>query len=127
VQPWPRGAPDRDRFLVPLEAMQIGHARNRGWLRVLLGVMGLWAMLGALILLEIAPHTPRTRQGWILLLIVGPPAYLALTWLGERLVSPRLGARISSARFSLARILIGVLAGSVLVALSVWWFLWFGR
>ena len=84
-------------------------------------MIALWAMLMGLILLEIVPYTPKSVRGWALLLLAGPPVYLALSWLGERVLGPRL-ARISPARFSVAWfawMLAAVVVGSAVVALSV--------
>ena len=97
---------------------------RRSWPRAIAGVLAGWALLVALLLLELGPETPRTFRGWVLLLVLGPPAYLALAWLGERVQSPL--ARISPRRFSrqwFAWILfLGAVAGSAVVALSIWWF-----
>jgi len=90
---------------------------------VLGGVLAGWALLVALLLLEFGPDTPRSFREWVLLLVVGPPAYLALAWLGERVQSPLV--RISPPRFScrwFAWILfLAAIGGSAVVALSIWW------
>ncbi len=101
---------------------------RRNWLRVFAGLVAIWVFLNGLILLEIVPYTPRTFRGWALLLMAGPPVYLAVSWLGERVLSPRL-ARIAPARFSLAWfawMLVATVIGSAFVALSVWLSLRFG-
>ena len=59
----------------------------------------------------------------------GPPAYVAVAWLGERVLGPRL-ARFSPKRASLgwfAMMAIVIAIGSALVAFSVWISLRFGR
>lgn len=102
---------------------------RRNWPRVFLGVVGIWAFLVGMILLEIVPYTPKTFRGWVLLLAAGPPAYLALSWLGERVLSPRL-ARIAPKRFSVAWfawMVVVTALGCAVVALSAWWSLRFLR
>lgn len=96
--------------------------RRREWGRVVAGGIAIWVLLVGLILLEIVPNTPRSVRGWALLLLAGPPIYLAVSWLGERL------ARIAPARFSFAWfawMVVLVVFGSAVVALSGWWFLRF--
>jgi len=107
--------------------MPLRSAGRRNWLRVIAGVIAIWAFLTGMILLDIVPYTPRTFRGWALLLLAGPPVYLAMSVLCERMLSPRL-ARIAPARFSLAWfawMALAVVFGSAMVALSVWWSLRF--
>ena len=78
-----------------MSPMSIGQARRPRWLLVLTGVAA-WAMVAALLILEIAPATPTSVRGWVLLLVVGPPAYVASEFVMGRMFNPKLGARISS-------------------------------
>jgi hypothetical protein len=103
---------------------------RRNWPRVLAGVIAIWAFYIGMIMLQIVPYTPRSFRGWALLLIAGPPVYLAVEWVGERVLSPRLARIPKPARFSLGWFVWMVAAtafGSALVGLSVWWSLRFGR
>lgn len=77
-------------------------------------------MMVLVVLLEIWPP-PKTTRGWALLLMVGPPAYFFLDWVGGRLFSPEIGARISPARFSWARIAYATVVALILLAPVVWW------
>ncbi len=102
---------------------------RRNWLRVFAGLVAIWAFLVGLILFELVPYAPRTPGGWTVLLLAGPPAYLAVSWLGERVLGPRL-PRITPTRFSLAWFAwmrVAVVTGSAFVALSAWLSLRFGR
>jgi hypothetical protein len=99
------------------------------WLRVLAGTLALWVFLVGMILLEVVPYTPRTPQGWALLLLAGPPAYLVLQWFGEEVVGKRV-ARIRAPRYSASWFawMLGMIAfGCAVVALSVWWVFRFSR
>ncbi len=76
-------------------------------------------------MLQLIPDVPRTARGWALLVFVGTPVYVALGLLVEKAAIPKWGWRISSARFSVVRILVGVVLVSVVVlplALA-WWYL----
>jgi len=101
----------------------------RYWVRMVAGVIAAWAILIGLILLELFPYRPRTSREWVALLVGGPPAYVGIAWLGERVLGPRL-PRFSPKRFSLgwfAMMAIAIVIGSALLAVSVWISLRFGR
>jgi hypothetical protein len=103
-------------------AMRIDPRRPR-WFVLLAGVLAAWAIVAALLILQIAPDTPRSVRGWALLLVAGPPVYVAIEWASGRLLSAEMGVRISSARFSFARIAVAVLVMSIVLAPFAWWFL----
>lgn len=82
-----------------------------------------WAIFALLLVLELLPDPPKTTRGWVLLLVIGPPAYGALEWGSSRLFSSKTGARISSARFSVLRVTVALLAALVALAPFAWWVL----
>jgi hypothetical protein len=93
------------------------------------GAIVVWAVLIGLILLGVFPYKPRTTRGWTVLLVCGPPAYLAVSWLGERVTGPR-AQHLAPKRFSVrwfGMMAFAVVLGSALLAFSVWTSLWFGR
>src|ERR1700694_2478145 len=98
-----------------MSPMSIGQAKRPRWLLVLTGVAA-WAMVAALLILEVAPATPTSVRGWVLLLVVGPPAYVASEFVMERMFNPKLSARISSAKFSFARIAVALVLMLLLLA-----------
>ena len=77
-----------------------------------------WALLAAICLVEIWPKWPQTRQQWALLLVAGPPLYVFLEWLGEKVIVPNDRAQNDSA-VSLRRILVLLLRVAVFLAV-VW-------
>lgn len=91
------------------------------WLVWIGGVLAAWALLAALVALQLLPWTPRTTRGWVLLLVVGPPAQLALEWASSALFSARTGARVSDARFSVGRIAVALLVALIALAPLGWW------
>jgi len=46
--------------------------------------------LAVCLLSSLAPNWPRTPIGWLLVVLVGPPVFLALLYLGERVTVPLL-------------------------------------
>jgi hypothetical protein len=80
-------------------------------------------MFALLLVLQLLPDTPKTTLGWVLLLVLGPPAYAALEWASSRFFSAKVGARISPARFSIARIIVALIVVLLAAAPFAWWFL----
>lgn len=89
----------------------------------MLWLLAAWAILAGLLVLQLLPDAPGTARGWAVLLVLGPPASLALAWGAERLFGEAAGARISSARFSIARIAVGAVACLAALAPLIWWLL----
>jgi hypothetical protein len=88
----------------------------------LAGLLAAWLLVALLVVLAIAADVPMSTRGWVLLLVLGPPAYAGGEWLAGRLFNRELGARISTARFSLPRIALAtVLLLLVYVPLFWWW------
>jgi hypothetical protein len=89
----------------------------------LLGTLALgWIVLVPVVLLQLAPWWPRSARGWALLVLVGPPVYLAASWLLERWKPLDRAVRLTGARSSGARIAVGV-AVTLAVLLPFWWVL----
>lgn len=102
--------------------MPIERRKRLRWLVIVAGVLAVWAIVAALLILQLVPGIPSTGRGWALLLVLGPPVYVALEWAADRLFDARTGARISSARLSLARIAVALVFGLIALAPFAWWF-----
>jgi hypothetical protein len=89
---------------------------------IVAGVLAVWAIIAALLILQLVPGVPNTGRGWALLLVLGPPVYVALEWAADRLFNAGTGARISSARFSFARIAVALVFVLIALAPVAWWF-----
>lgn len=61
------------------------------------------------------PSTPTTTRGWVLLFVLGPPAWAAMEWVGGRLFRREMSERISTEAFSWSRILFDVVVGVVVL------------
>jgi hypothetical protein len=85
--------------------------------------MAVWAVVATLLVLQLVPDVPSTARGWLLLLVFGPPAYVALEWASGLMFNAETGARISTARFSLSRIAVALVVILVALAPFAWWFL----
>lgn len=101
----------------------VGERRKPPGLIVLGWVLVAWALYALLLLLQILPDTPSTPRAWALLLVIGPPTYFVLEWTSGRLLGAEAGARISPARFSLARVALALLVAVIALAPFAWWFL----
>jgi hypothetical protein len=107
----------------------VGQDRPRNWVRLVAGVVAVWAFVVVLVLIGLFPYTPRTTRGWVALIVGGPLVYVGVAWLGERVLGPRL-PRGSPRRFSLGwfgMMAAAVVVGSALLALSVWLSVLLGR
>jgi hypothetical protein len=102
--------------------MRIQRSRWPRWLAVLAIVLAAWAFLAVIVVLEFIPDTPTTAGGWVLLLVVGPPVYLAFELVGDWLFSAKTGASISAARFSLARVAVAIAVTAVVLGPFLWWY-----
>lgn len=101
-------------------AVRIRPSRWTQWVPALAAA---WVILALGLGLSLGlPLTTMGWRGWVVLLAAGPPAYLALEWASGRLFSPESGARISSARFSLARIAVALAVTLIVLVPFAWWF-----
>ena len=101
--------------------MRIQRGPSPPWLRRLIGVLIVWTIVAILVIIESVPETPTTIRGWVLLLLLGPPVYVAVEWAVEKLISAKMGSRISPARFSFRRIGILLFVMVVIPAAVVVW------
>lgn len=92
---------------------------GRSFVSALVGATIVWSVLCGVILLSVWPLMPRTRLQWVLLIVFGPPLFVLGEHLGDQLFSKRVGLRISPRRFSILRILFGVLVMLAVYAVSI--------
>ncbi len=65
-------------------SMLIKQPRHPRW-RLTAILIALWALVVADLVLGLFPGLPKTLGGWVLLFVFGPPVYLALQWVADRL------------------------------------------
>ena len=106
-----------------IAAMRVERGKVPRWLVWSGGVLAAWAIFALLLVLQVLPDPPKTTRGWVLLLVVGPPASAALEWAASRFFNAKMGARISPARFSIARIIVALIVVLLAAAPFAWWFL----
>lgn len=82
-----------------------------------------WALLVGLVVLQFAPGLPKTTGGWALLVVLGPPLYLGLEWIFGKVFSRATGERISTSRFSFARVAVALVFALIFIAPFAWWLL----
>lgn len=82
------------------------------------GVLAAWAVLIAVVAVDLYPVIPEGRRGWTLLVVLGPPIYVALELLAAKVWSHEWGVRISFATFSWKRVLIALLVCLTLAVLA---------
>ena len=80
----------------------------------IVALIGFSVSCAAAILAGIYPYRPSSPAGWLVLMSFGVPFYLAAEYLGDRLLSNRLTARLGRT----GRIVYGVLALGVVVTLA---------
>jgi hypothetical protein len=91
--------------------------------RYFLGMMFFLICYSFLMLLYIYPHWPIDFIGWILLVVVGIPAYLCLEFISTWFFCSKRGHKVSTGNFSFKRIIIGTVF--VLVAIIAFGFLFY--
>ncbi|WP_148665368.1 hypothetical protein [Sulfurifustis variabilis] len=90
--------------------------------QLLLAFIGVWFLIAGLFALLAWPELPKSKFGWFLLFVVGPPVYIAADWFFEWLLSQKHGNRISSKSFSWIRVAIAFAVAVVFVGLSLFIF-----
>lgn len=80
----------------------------------IVALIGFSVSCAAAILAGIYPYRPSSLAGWLVLTSFGVPFYLAAEYLGDRLLSNRLAARLGRT----GRIVYGVLALGVVAMLA---------
>lgn len=81
----------------------------RRWLDTLGGVAAVLlivAVIEGFVLAITYGSWPSSPLGWVLLLTLGPVAWLAFDLAGDLLLTPRVGYRLSRRRFSPLRVLV---------------------
>ena len=78
-------------------------------------VVLIWLFLAGFALLTLWPSIPTSRGGWLLLVVIGPPLYVAGEFLAERGWSSKFGHTISEHPSRTFRIVAGVIVGSLLL------------
>jgi hypothetical protein len=78
----------------------------------------IWLFVCGLLLLTLWPWRPSSFLQWALFFVFGPIGYVAIEYLGEVVLSPKIGARISARSFSCLRIAYALCALLLLVALA---------
>jgi hypothetical protein len=78
-----------------------------------------WIVLALGLLLLVLPSVPTTTRGFFLFVLFAPPIYLIGETFFSWVFSEEHGRGISTRRFSLARILLGVVVAAIAFALSV--------
>lgn len=73
------------------------------------------------VLLTFGGPWPATRKGWVLLLVLGPPAYLLAEWLSDCVFAgvEKLGGEADGRLLSWRRVLVALIAFLVLIAVVV--------
>jgi len=88
---------------------------HRLWIWIAAG----WALLVGICLVEIWPKWPETKWQWALLAVAGPPLYIFVEWLGEKVAMPTTQRVRNSSAVSFGRILVLLLRFAVFLAV-VW-------
>lgn len=70
----------------------------------------LWLFTCGAILWMLWPWLPATPIQWLLFVLIGPPIYWAVEYVGERMLSAKIASRISTRRFSWLRIIYALFA-----------------
>lgn len=102
-----------------------GSVRPRGLRFAIQSIFGLALIVGIvvlLLLLDIFPHLPNSPIGWVILVGLGVPFWLLLEWFGQKILSKKLGHRISERPFSGIRIICAFAAILIFCAgiLALW-------
>lgn len=55
------------------------------WLVMTASILVVWAVLVALVIIEVEPPRGMSVRAWVLLIVLGPPVYVGVEWAGHRL------------------------------------------
>lgn len=88
-------------------------------LQFLFGLAAVWLVVTALLILQLWPDLPKTDLGWFLLVVVGPPAYVAGEGFFGWLFSEKHGKEISTKQFSWLRVALAFVVVAVVFGLSI--------
>ena len=79
----------------------------------------IWLFVCGLLLFTLWPWRPNSFLQWALFIVFGPVAYAAIEYLGEVILSPKIGARISTRSFSWLRMAYALCAFLLLAGLAI--------
>ncbi len=97
--------------------------RKERFKRYGVGISIFLAIYVVLILLYLYPHWPIDLVGWVILMGVGIPISLCVEWVGESVLSERIGLKISGKSFSVTRIVFSLFVFLVIAGgLALFWF-----
>jgi len=88
-------------------------------LQFLFGLAAAWLFMAGLLILQLWPDLPKTDLGWFLLVVVGPPAYVAGEGFFGWLFSEKHGKEISTKQFSWLRVSLAFVVVAVVFGLSI--------
>ena len=88
-------------------------------IQFLFGLAAVWLVVVALRTLQLWPDLPKTDLGWFLLVVVGPPAYVAGEGFFGWLFSEKHGKGISTKQFSWLRVALVFVVVAVVFGLSI--------
>jgi hypothetical protein len=88
-------------------------------LQFLFGLAVVWLFVAGFLILQLWPDLPKTDLGWFLLVVVGPPVYVAGEGFFGWLFSESHGKEISNKQFSWLRVTLAFAVVVVLLGLSV--------
>ena len=84
-------------------------------LSTIAGAALIWMLIAGLAAFALWPSLPSSWSGWAVLIVLGPPLYLAGEFISERMWSTKIGRSISEHPSRVFRIAAGVLIGSVIL------------
>jgi hypothetical protein len=90
--------------------MQIGKL-----LSTIVGAALLWLFVVGIAAFALWPSLPSSWSGWIALVILGPPLYLAGEFVADRVWPTKVGRRLSEHPSRTFRIVAGVVIGFILL------------
>lgn len=88
-------------------------------LQFLLRLAVAWLFIVGFIILQQWPDLPKTDLGWFLLVVAGPPVYVAGEGFFSWLFSEKHGKEISNKQFSFLRVVLAVAVVTVLFGLGI--------
>ena len=87
-------------------------------LKIMAGVL-VWIFVSGIAALTLWPSLPNSSNGWVFLLVLGPPLYLLAEWVGEAAWNSKPGKALSEHSSRPFRMLVLVVLGLLFVMASV--------
>jgi hypothetical protein len=88
-------------------------------IQLLLGLAAVWLFVAGMLILQLWPDLPKTDFGWFLLIVFGPPVYVAGEGFFGWLLSKKHGNRISNKQFSLLRVVLSLVVMLLVIGLGI--------